>query len=84
MFRRMFKRSKSTNRQRNGSSFLKSDEENSSELGNSDVSGKPAVRNLISIDLTYEQSDMVNSSELSIENFSVWRSLWRPSLPEKR
>ncbi len=86
VFKRMFKRSKSITRQRNGS-FYKSDENaesNSKSTNQNNVSiSKPAVRNLISFDLTYDQPDLV-TSDFSIESFSRWQSICRPNLPEEK
>lgn len=74
MFRRMFKRSKSTNRPRNGPSAGANKEE-----ACLDGAGKPSVRNLIDIDLTFEQNDLI-SNEFSIEAFANWQTIWKPSL----
>ncbi len=88
VFKRMFKRSKSTNRPRNGLSFK--NEESSGEYNcgsetnkNSTNLKKLTIRNLISFDLTYDQSDLV-ATDFTIENFSKWQSIWHPSLPQEK
>lgn len=76
VFRRMFKRPKSTNRQRTNSiKEIRSD-------SYTELSVKPAVRNLIDIDMTYEQNDLANN--VSVENFSTWQKIWKPCLFENR
>lgn len=74
MFRRMFKRSKSTNRNRHGAP---KEDNNSPE-----VNVKLPVRNLIDIDLTFEQRNLIDS-DFSIENFSSWQRIWRPCFLEE-
>ena len=72
VFRRMFmKRSKSINR---------SGLNNVSGKGETEaLSIKPPVRNLIDIDLSFEQSDLVNR-DFNIETFKAWINMWRPKL----
>lgn len=77
VFRRMFKRSKSINRNRlNNVSIGKEETEAQT------VSIKPPVRNLIDIDLTFEQSDLIGK-DFNVETFKTWQKIWRPQLDLK-
>ena len=52
-------------------------------LGDSSGNVKLEVRNLINVDVTYGQGDLVGS-DFSVENFGSWRSVWRPNLDDNK
>lgn len=74
VFRRMFKRSKSINRNRLNNMSIGKEETDAQT-----VSIKPPVRNLIDIDLTFEQSDLIGK-DFNVETFKMWQKIWRPQL----
>ena len=79
VFRRMFKRSKSSNRAR--TPFTVKDESNKS---NGELNAyKPSTQAIINLDLiSQERIETLLNTNININEFSVWHQVWQPKLDE--